>query len=207
MQGSRDNADNPLYVDAPNNDWRAGAWTLQNNVGYISKNDVDCKQVPRNTVAHDRGGLETSTDLQAIATNFSVPASVCAGYTTGATWLIVKSLYPYDKARNFKVSYAVNKGPKISATVTKQLANGDTVKVFFPTALVLNASGPARIAIYVDLPDDNNSNDSFIFNTTVKPAPGGGVFTFTTLPTWAYYQPAQTKDFTVLGHPVDNSVN
>ena len=207
LQGSRDNADNPLYVDAPNNDWRAGAWTLQNNVGYISQNSVDCKQVPRNTVAHDRGGLETSTDLQAIATNFSVPASVCAGYTTGATWLIVKSLYPYDKARNFKVSYSVNKGPKISATVTKQLANGDTVKVFFPTALVLNASGPARIAIYVDLPDDNNSNDSFIFNTTVKPAPGGGVFTFTSSPTWAYYQPAKNNDVTVIGQSVEYSVN
>jgi PKD repeat protein len=207
LQGSRDNGDNPLFVDIANNDWRAGAWTVQNNVAYLAKNDVDCKKTSRNRIAHDRGGLETNTDLQAISTNFTVPADVCAGYTTGATWIILKSLYPYDKARNFNVSYAVNKGPKISAKVTKQLANGDTVKVFFPTPLVLNASGPARIAIFVDLPDDNNSNDSFIFNTTVKPAPGGGVMTFTTSPTWAYYQPAKNNDVTVLGQPVEYSVN
>ncbi|MFN6048942.1 MAG: hypothetical protein ACK45C_13125, partial [Bacteroidota bacterium] len=66
-----------------------------------------------------------------------------------------------------------------------QLAQGDSVKVYFPTPLVLNNAGPARIAIFIDLPDDDNSNDSFIFNTIVKPAPGGGVMTFTTKPTSA----------------------
>ncbi|MFN6047903.1 MAG: hypothetical protein ACK45C_07800, partial [Bacteroidota bacterium] len=66
---------------------------------------------------------------------------------------------------NFNVSYSVNKGPKVSAIVTKQLAQGDSVKVYFPTPLVLNNAGPARIAIFIDLPDDDNSNDSFIFNT------------------------------------------
>ena len=207
VNGSRDNGVDPKFVDIANNDWRAGAWEVQNNVAYIAKNDKDVKQVSRNRTKHDRGGLETNTDLEAMSTNFTVPAQVCAGYTAGATWIALKSNYAYDKARNFNVSYSVNAGPKVSAIVTKQLAQGDSVKVYFPTPLVLNNAGPARIAIFIDLPDDDNSNDSFIFNTIVKPAPGGGVMTFTTKPTSANYLPSKAYDVTVLGQPVNYSVN
>jgi PKD repeat protein len=207
VNGSRDNGVDPKFVDIAKNDWRAGAWDVQNNVAYIAKNDKDCKSVSRNRTKHDRGGLETNTDLVAMSTNFTVPAQVCAGYTAGATWIALKSNYAYDKARNFNVSYSVNKGPKVSAIVTKQLAQGDSVKVYFPTPLVLNNAGPARIAIFIDLPDDDNSNDSFIFNTIVKPAPGGGVMTFTAKPTWANYLPSKAYDVTVLGQPVNYSVN
>jgi len=207
VNGSRDNGVDPKFVDKTNHDWRAGAWDVQNNVAYISKNALDCNKVARNRTKHDRGGLETMTDLERMSTNFTVPSVVCAGYTSGPTWIALKSNYPYDKARNFNVSYAINKGPKVSALVTKQLAQGDSVKVFFPTPIVLNNAGPARIAIFIDLPDDDNSDDSFIFNTVVKPAPGGGVMTFTSSPTWAYYQPSKNNDVTVLGQPVEYSVN
>jgi PKD repeat protein len=207
VNGSRDNGVDPKFVDIAKNDWRAGAWDVQNNVSYIKQNDVDCNKVSRNRTKHDRGGLETNTDLVAMSTNFTVPAQVCAGYTAGATWIALKSNYAYDKARNFNVSYSVNAGPKVSALVTKQLAQGDSVKVYFPTPLVLNNAGPARIAIFIDLPDDDNSNDSFIFNTIVKPAPGGGVMTFTTKPTSANYLPSKAYDVTVLGQPVNYSVN
>jgi PKD repeat protein len=207
MNGSRDNGVDPKFVDIAKNDWRAGAWEVQNNVGYIAKNDKDARGISRNRTKHDRGGLETNTDLEGMSTNFTVPAQVCAGYTAGATWIALKSNYAYDKARNFNVSYSINKGPKVSALVTKQLAQGDSVKVYFPTPLVLNNAGPARIAIFIDLPDDDNSNDSFIFNTIVKPAPGGGVMTFTSKPTWAYYQPSKSNDVTVLGQVVNYAVN
>ncbi|MFN6047459.1 MAG: hypothetical protein ACK45C_05530, partial [Bacteroidota bacterium] len=138
VNGSRDNGVDPKFVNIAANDWRAGAWDVQNNVSYIKQNDVDCNKVSRNRTKHDRGGLETNTDLEAMSTNFTVPAQVCAGYTAGATWIALKSNYAYDKARNFNVSYSVNKGPKVSAIVTKQLAQGDSVKVYFPTPLVLN---------------------------------------------------------------------
>jgi PKD repeat protein len=207
VNGSRDNGVDPKFVNISANDWRAGAWDVQNNVSYIAKNDKDAKQVSRNRTKHDRGGLETMTDLERMSTNFTVPSTVCAGYTAGPTWIALKSNYAYDKARNFNVSYAINKGPKVSALVTKQLAQGDSVKVYFPKPLVLNDAGPARIAIFIDLPDDDNSDDSFIFNTIVKPAPGGGVMTFTSKPTWANYQPSKAYDVTVLGQPVNYSVN
>jgi PKD repeat protein len=207
VNGSRDNGVDPKFVDIAKNDWRAGAWDVQNNVGYIAINDKDCRSVSRNRTKHDRGGLETMTDLERMSTNFTVPAQVCAGYTAGPTWIALKSNYAFDKARNFNVSYAINKGPKVSALVTKQLAQGDSVKVYFPKPLVLNDAGPARIAIFIDLPDDDNTDDSFIFNTIVKPAPGGGVMTFTAAPTWANYLPSKAYDVTVLGQPVNYSVN
>lgn len=207
VNGSEDNGDDPLFIDKANNDWRAGAWTVQNNVPYLPINDVDNMLVPRNRTKHDRGGLETNTDLEAVATNFSVPDSVCAGYTTGATWISLKSNYAYDLARDFNVSYSLNGGPKISTKVTKKMAQGDTALIYFSTPLVLNQYGPARIAIFVDLPDDDNSNDSFIFNTLVKEAPGGGVMTYTASPTQANYQPSKSFDVTILGQPVEYSIN
>jgi parallel beta-helix repeat protein len=207
MNGSKDNDVDPLFVDKANNDWRAGSWMVQNNVPYLPINDVDEANVSRNKIKHDRGGLEINTDLEALATNFSVPDSVCAGYTTGATWISLKSNYAYDLARDFTVSYSVNGGPKTSTLVKKKLAQGDTALIYFPTPLVLNSYGPARIAIFVDLPDDDNSNDSFIFNTLVKEAPGGGVMTFTTSPTQANYQPSKSFDVTILGQSVEYAVN
>ncbi|MBL7810681.1 MAG: PKD domain-containing protein [Bacteroidetes bacterium] len=207
MNGPNDKGQDPLFIDIPNKDFRAGAWFTQNDVPYLAVNDKDAASVSRNKVRHDRGGLETYTDLELVNTNFSVPSVVCAGYTTGATSITVKSNYTYDKAVNFKVSYSVNGGGKISQTVTKALAAGDTAKVWFPTALMLNQTGNSRIAIFVDLPDDNNSNDSQIFYTFVKPAPGGGRYSFSPKPTVAFYQGTKGNDVTILKAPVIYTVN
>lgn len=202
VNGPNDLGIYPLYVDKANNDWRAGAWQTQNNVPYKPSYTKDALGVTRNKVRHDRGGLETYTNIKAISTNFSVPAVVCAGYSTGATTMTVQSDYPYDLATGFKVSYSVNGGPKTSATVTAKLAKGDQTTVTFPTALTLNDYGVNRITLFVDMPDDDNSDDTFVFNTFVKPAPGGGRLIASTKSTTAFYQPTKSNDVTVLGQPV-----
>ncbi len=200
--GPNDIAIDPKFIDKVNNDWRPGAFATQNNVPYLTVNTKDALKVDRNKVRHDRGGLETPTDIEAVSTNFTVPAVVCAGYTTGKTNIVVKSNYQYDKATNFNVSYSVNGGPKVSAVVKKQLALGDTAMIYFPKPLTLNAYGNNRIAIYVDMPDDYTANDSFIFNTFVKPAPGGGKLLASAKPTVAFYQYSKPNDVTVLKAPV-----
>lgn len=202
VAGPHDNNVEPLWIDKANGDWRAGAWETQNNVPYVPINDLDAMSVQRNVVKHDRGGLETNTDIEAISTNFSVPSVVCAGYTTGTTTMTIQSNYPYDLATGFKVSYSVNDGPKTSAVVNTKLSNGQQTTVTFPTPLVLNDYGTNRIALYVDMPDDNTSNDSFIFTTFVKPAPGGGRLLASTRKTDAFYQPSKANDITVLDQPV-----
>jgi len=209
MNGPNDNGIDPLFVNIAANDWRPGAWGTQNNVPYKAINVWDVKDTLRNKVKHDRGGLETNTDLQAMSTNFSVPSNVCAGYSTGSkTHMIIKSNYQYDKVQGFKVSYAINGGPKTSVSVTKALALGDTVKVFFPQEIYLSVAGQTRLAIFIDMPDDKTSNDSFIFNTYVTPAPGGGFYTVNpSVATRAMYQPSKNNDITVLNAPVSYSIN
>lgn len=207
VQGPHDNGIDPLFVNAASNDWRPGAWGTQNNVPYKLINNNDVAGVQRNKVNHDRGGLENNTDLQAVSTNFTVPATVCAGWsTTTPTYVILKSNYQYDKAKGFAVSYTLNGGPKTQVIVNKAMAYGDTAKIWFPQ-IMLSVAGATRIAFFIDMPDDNTSNDSFIFNTVVKPAPGGGFFTNASDPTRALYQPSKFNDVTVINAPVYYTIN
>ena len=143
------------------------------------------------------------------STNFNVPAQVCAGYVAGAnTYVILKSNYAYDKAKGFKVAYTINGGPKTSVAVNKAMAFGDTALIYFPKSLMLSVAGQTRIAFFVDMPDDYNSNDSIIFSTFVKPAPGGAVYTTNAaVATRAIYQPSKVNDITVLNAPVSYTVN
>jgi PKD repeat protein len=207
ISGAHDNGEDPSFIDISKNDWRPGATAVQNNVPYLAKNEFDCKKVTRNKIAHDRGGLETNLDLQAISSNLKLPENVCAGYTSEKIWLQLKSLYPYDYLSNVKVSYAINKGPKVSAFVTKQLYNGDTALVYFSKPLILNETGANKIAIFIDMQDDNSSNDTLFFYTYVKPVPGGGKFTPSATVTLAKYQPNKSFDVTVVGQSVEYTVN
>lgn len=207
VNGANDLGIDPKFIDAPNDDFRAGAFAVQNNVPYKPINIKDGKRVDRNKVRHDRGGLETNTDLQAVSTSFSVPSQVCAGYTTGTTTFTVKSLYPYDNVSNFNVSYSVNGKAKVSTKVTTSIAYNGTATITFPKELMLNDIGTNRITIFIDMPDDNTSNDTLVFTTNVKPAPGGGSYTFGTKPTVAFYQYGKPNDLTVLGAPVYYTVN
>ncbi len=207
IAGAHDNGDDPSFVDISKNDWRPGATAVQNNVPYLAINEFDCKKVTRNKIAHDRGGLETNLDLQAISTNLKLPVNVCAGYTSEKIWLQLKSLYPFDYVSNVKVSYTINKGPKVSTFVTKQLYNGDTALVYFPKPLILNETGVNKIAIFIDMQDDNSSNDTLYFYTYVKPAPGGGKFTPSATITLAKYQSNKSFDVTIVGQAVEYTVN
>jgi PKD repeat protein len=207
IAGIHDNGEDPSFIDISKNDWRPGATAVQNNVPYLAKNEFDCKKVIRNKIAHDRGGLETNLDLQAISTNIKLPVNVCAGYTSEKIWFQLKSLYPFDYVSNVKVSYSINKGPKVSTFVTKQLYNGDTALVYFPKPLILNETGVNKIAIFIDMQDDNSSNDTLFLYTYVKPAPGGGKFTPSTNLTLAKYQPSKSFDVTIVGQAVEYTVN
>ena len=209
VNGANDNGIDPLYVNAGAQDYRPGAWGTQNNVPYLAINKIDVKNVDRNSVKHDRGGLETQTDIAMQSTNFTVPATVCAGYIAGAnTYVILKSNYLYDKAKGFKVAYTINGGPKTSVAVNKAMAYGDTALIYFPKSVMLSVAGQTRIAFFVDMPDDYNVNDSIIFSTFVKPAPGGAVYTTNAaVATRAIYQPSKVNDITVLNAPVSYSVN
>lgn len=200
--GPNDNNVEPKYRNKAAFDFRPTAWATQNNVPYNPLNPADVNGVSRNRIRHDRGGLENPTDLEIVETNFSVGDTVCSGFTGGPSSITIRSNYNWDEATGFNVSYAVNGGPKTSARVNKKLNFGDTARIWFPKPVMLNEYGENKIAVFVDLPDDNNSNDSLRFRSFVKPAPGGGKFAFSGKHTVAVYQYTKSNDITMRGAPV-----
>ncbi|MCC7298452.1 MAG: PKD domain-containing protein, partial [Bacteroidia bacterium] len=197
----------PKFRNKPT-DWSSDIFEDQNNVPTVASNPLDLLGNPRNVVKSDRGAVESTLDIEAVSTNFTVPASVCAGYeVSGGTTITVKSKYLYDTAYNFNVAYAVNGGPKTTEMVTSKLLNNGQATVTFSKGLKLNQVGTNRIAIFIDIPDDVRSNDSFIFNTTVKPAPGGAKWNFSATPTKTIYQVGKPNDVTIIGEKVIYDMN
>ncbi len=199
LPGKGENTANPDFFNPSAGDYRPKAFECHNNTNTTTTNPTDIFGATRNKVKSDRGGVEIFTDIEAISTNFSVPAQVCQGYTSsGATKFVVKNLYNYDTAYNFNVAYSVNGGPKTTTRVKKKMLTGDTAQVTFNAQLVLNTLGTNRIKFFIDIPDDKTSNDTITLTTFVKPAPGGEKLTFGTQPSRTIYQSGKNLDITLV---------
>lgn len=206
--GPNENYLDPEWMNPSGNDYRSTVFETQNNSPANPDNPLDVLQANRNIHVNDRGAVKSYTDLKAVSTNFTVPSTVCAGYTTsGGTTITVENLFATDTAKDFYVSYSVNGGTPVREMVTTGILPGKQGTITFLQPLTLNELGNNRIAIFIDLPDDNVSNDSFIFNTFVKPAPGGSKWNFSSEPTWAIYQKGKLNDVTVVDQPVIYDMN
>ena len=201
--GPNNRYDNPQWESVAKTDFRSKCFEMANNVPTVSNVKKDAWSVARNVVKSDRGALESVMDAEATKTDFTVPSSVCAGYQANACNIYVKNNFA-DTIYNFYVAYSVN-GKATRELVTAKILPGATEKVDFTVPMVLSISGTTKIKIYLDIPDDNTKNDTLSFTTTVKPAPGGGVYAFsakTTTPNKATYQKSRPFDVTVLNVPV-----
>lgn len=205
--GSRDNGDDPLFIDIAKNDWRPGAFSLQNNVPYVPQNELDCLKKRRNKIAHDRGGLEVDLDLAVVATNLDLPDNVCSGELKDALWVIVKNRFPFDHASGFKVCFSINGGPKMSTVVKKQIAPGDTAKIFFDKRLNLSQTGVNKITVFIEIPDDSTFNDTLTEFTYVKPVPRGSKLRPNASLSKTIYQPNANFDVTLVGQTVEYFIN
>ena len=205
--GSRDNGDDPLFIDIAKNDWRPGAFSMQNNVPYVPQNESDCLKKLRNKILHDRGGLEVNLDIQAVATNLNFPDTICSGEFPEALWVIVKNNFPYDYASGFKVWCSLLGGSRMSATVNKSIAPGDTAKVFFDQPLKLTKTGVNKISIFIEMPDDSTFNDTLTEFTVVKPVPSGSKITPKLNSSKSVYQPNEKFDVTLVGQSVEYTVS
>jgi PKD repeat protein len=105
------------------------------------------------------------------------------------------------------VAYAVNGKNKQSVKVTSKLLFNGTATVTFPNSIQLNEVGNNRIAVFIDIPDDNRANDSFIFNTVVNPAPGGSKWNFSATPSQTIYQTGKKNDVTVVNEKAIYDIN
>jgi PKD repeat protein len=197
---------NPRFMNISTRDFRSQDFQTQNNFPTLAGNPRDISAKDRNRIMSDRGAAENFFDVQAVSTDFTVPSTVCAGWSKNAR-LVVKNLFLSDTAYNYNVAFSINGGPKTLTRVLKRKLTNDTASVLFTSPIQLNVPGSNRIAIFIDIPDDNSANDSFIFNTNVLPAPGGGVFTASKTSTSALYQSSKPNDVTQVKVPVYYTVN
>ncbi|MCC7298621.1 MAG: PKD domain-containing protein, partial [Bacteroidia bacterium] len=191
---------NPKFTNIGNNDFKPKQWQLQNNVTTLSFNLTDIDGNPRNSKRSDRGAYEQIADVKAVSSPFSINAKVCSGLQKKVS-IKIQNLY-VDTVTNFNVSYSVGNSTKTSQKVTKKLAPNDTTTITFTTPMSLNQWGSVKINIFVDVPDDNTSNDTLKFSTFLDPAPGGGKLTPGAQPTKAIYSSNSNPDVIVVGEPL-----
>lgn len=201
--GNGENFLNPKFTDPANNIFKSTRWLLQNNVATETVNPKDFDLTSRNPVRSDRGVYETVADIKAVSSNFSIPSTICSGpgNVTKKMSIKVQNMFS-DTVYDFNVSYTINGGAKVTQKVTKKIAPNDTFTVNFVTPVSVNAWGKARIAVFVDVPDDKTSNDSIIFNTTVNPSPGGRKWSASSKPTKAIYKGTNPYAITYPGQPL-----
>jgi PKD repeat protein len=199
---STNNLTDPQWVDAAKTNFKANSFETQNNVLPHINVTNDLKKSLRNTVKADRGAIESFMDIEAVKTDMTLASSVCAGHEVTPDITIYNKFA--DTIYNFYVAYSIN-GKATRELVTQRILPGDSLQYKFKTPLVLAIAGQTSVKIYLDIPDDNTKNDSFTFNTLVKPAPGGGFYEFstkTTTPNTAIYQRGKPNDITVINQPV-----
>ncbi len=200
--GPNNRYDKLAWMDVAKNDFRSNCFEAQNNVPTVAVNKNDVTKALRNTTAGDRGAIENYMDAEATKTDYTVPSTVCAGYSSSSN-IYVKNNF-VDTIYNFNVAYSIN-GKATKQFVKTRILPGNTLKIDFVTPIMLSIAGKTTIKIYLDIPDDNTKNDTLTFTTTVKPAPGGGYYEFstkTTTPNTAVYQRGKPFDVTVLDQPV-----
>jgi len=196
----------PLFTNVGSRDFRPREFLTQNNVNTTSNAPTENNGKNRNKVKSDRGAAENFMDIQAVSSDLSVPSSICAGWEQNVN-IQVRNLYTQDTAYNFNVAYSYTGGPKVTKSVTKKLLTNDTCMVTFSVPIRVNTIGNVRVVVFIDIPDDNNANDSFVFNTVVKPAPGGGKYSKGTTPSTAFYQFGKANDVTQVKRAVYYNVS
>ncbi len=191
---------NHRFKDMSKMDYRSDAFENQNNVTQNSVVPNDINLATRNKVKNDRGAVESFMDLELVRSAISLPAVICSGYETSGK-LTVKNKY-IDTAYNFNIAYSINGGKPVTALVTNKILAGDTAVVSFNTNIRFDAPGDVLLKVFIQLPDDNTSNDTLTYKTKVLPAPGGSTWSYSTKSTKALYQYGKVFDVTIANEAV-----
>ena len=193
---------NPVFVDVAKNDFRSNCFETQNNVPYVKGNDIDVVAVNRNNKNSDRGSFENFMDLKLVKSDLNVTGKICAG-AEKAFSIYVKNNF-VDTAYNFFVAYSVN-GKVTRQKVTQKILPNDSQKITFTVPMLFMYAGKNDIKVYIDLGDDNTTNDTLKYSATITASPGGtGMFASSkvTSPNTAIYQYGSSFDITINGTPI-----
>lgn len=193
---------NPVFHNISKYDFKSDCFENQNNVDYKSANTKDILLNNRNLVKNDRGAFENFMDLQLVKSDLNLTSQICSG-NERTLKVYVKNNF-LDTAYNFGICFTVN-GKIIKETFTQKILPGDTGIFTFKNNLIFTSAGQNKIHIFIQMPDDQQNNDTLSYIATVLPAPGGTGFSFSakkTSPNSAIYQKSMSYDVTILGVPV-----
>jgi PKD repeat protein len=186
---------NHRFRDMSKLDYRSDAFENQNNINEntLVQNDINLNT--RNKVKNDRGAMESFMDLELVKSAINLPAVICSGYETSGK-LTIRNKY-IDTAYDFNIAYSINGGKPVTAKVTNKILAGDTATVSFTTNIRFDAPGDVKLKVFIQMPDDNATNDTLTYSTKVLPAPGGSNWSYSVKPTKALYQYGKVFDVTI----------
>ena len=164
---------NPKFYKPRKVDFRCGSTKNQNSTKASSFSDFDVYGKKRNAGFHDLGAVEDRFDLALKVGNVSLADSVCSGYELTPEFWITNNFW--DTVKSFNVSVGAN-GSWTNENFTKTILPGDSVKVSLSAPVRLNNIGSSDLRFALNTSNDFLQNDTVVFRTHVKAAPGGSGF-------------------------------
>ena len=166
----------PLFRNASTRDFRSNNFEL-NNVVPLNRTSNDFNNVTRNIYATDIGAYENPTDVR-IDSFFWTTTNTCAGYNH-AVRIRITNNFP-SAARNIPVAFRLGNNPKIRERISTSIASGASTSYTFTVPANWRSNGSnftSTISAFVDIPDDNLSNDTLSYNVAVGAPASGSSFT------------------------------
>lgn len=200
--GPNENFLNPNFNDIAKNDFRSNCFETQNSVPYQKGLDYDVVNNKRNSINSDRGSFENFMDLKLLKSDLNVSGQICSGAEKVVS-VFIKNTFS-DTAYNFYIAYSVN-GKLVRQKVTQKILSGDSQKITFNVPMTFVNSGLNIVRIFIELGDDNTSNDTLKYSANITASPGGNGLVASskiTTPNTAVYQSGRNFDVTINGTPV-----
>lgn len=168
---------NSKFVNEAKGDFHPKNIKNQNNVEPQSISDRDLTGKKRNTVSSDRGCYEDSMNLRMVRAHFSLADSICNGYELNLKMTVANDYS--DTINEIMVGYLFN-GKMVSEKIKKTILPMDTSVIQFTNPVKLIAVGKQNLKLFIGQSNDNAKDDTLIFSTFVKKAPGGSKLSLVT---------------------------
>lgn len=173
--GPHETSYDPKFVNAANQDFRLNSFPLNNSVPLYSSTNVDFYNKKRNPAMTDKGAMENTSDLELKSATYKGGTAICGGYSEKLS-ITVKNNF-VDTAFDFYVAFSLN-NVKTRELISAKIAPGATYTHTFSSSVDFYTPGTFKLAIFIDIPDDNTSNDSTSYTINVGKAPSGSSLSF-----------------------------
>jgi PKD repeat protein len=168
----------PNFRNPSTLDYRSNNFEL-NNVAPLNQTSTDYNNVTRNRFATDIGAFENPTDVK-LDSFLWTSSTTCAGYNNTVRIRLTNN-FPAT-ARNIPVAFRLGNGPKIRELISVSINSGASAYYTFNAPANWRSPGTdfqSSISAFIDVPDDNLSNDTITYAVSVGAPASGSTFNLT----------------------------